>query len=112
MNTEQELRDKITEQEKDVKKYRKLNNDKNLELIQLRDYKKEVERIAKNDPLWNEKVNVDTLKSLITKQDLIIREYKHDIDTAKKCIDIARKYSTCNDCETVNNGSVEDVMHD
>ncbi len=83
MNTEQELRDKITELDNDVKKYRTMNNKKNNELILLRDYKKEVERIAKNDKLWNDMVKIDTLKTLITKQDLILREYKGKLDKIK-----------------------------
>ena len=45
-------------------------------VIELELYIEEFERLAKDDKLWKEKVNIDTLKSLL-------REYKKTIDKIK-----------------------------
>ena len=71
MSTEKTYQEEITELHTDLKKYRIMNNNKNLEI-----------QLLKEDiGLYRNAIaDTDTLKSLITKQDLILREYKDTID--------------------------------
>ena len=65
MNTEKTYQEEITELHTDLKKYRIMNNNKNLEIQLL---KEDIELYR------------NTIADTDTKQDLILREYKDTID--------------------------------
>lgn len=68
MNTEKTYQEEITELHTDLKKYRIMNNNKNLEIQLL---KEDIELYR------------NTIADTDTKQDLILREYKDTIDKIK-----------------------------